>query len=164
MAGKKAAPFLGPHSQKRQVRKESGKAMQGTDPESGSAQRRLRKLSEGQFVGGLFHCHGKGAFAEPNLGVGACGKTILAKDCNNWSYSGGTAWSAKLLVGVGRVTLHIPAHTVQGAVLFLGLRIPCHGAQFARQEMVWRPGTTHRQLAVLELLGGATVAVMVLLD
>src|SRR5271170_8054409 len=55
---RKRAPFLGPHSQKRLVRKESGKAMQGTDPVGGSIQRRSIR-SEGQFVGGLFHYHAK---------------------------------------------------------------------------------------------------------
>jgi len=37
----KAAPFLGPPSQKRQVGKESGKAMQGADPSDGAAQKEM---------------------------------------------------------------------------------------------------------------------------
>src|SRR6516165_7903502 len=36
-----------------------------------------------------------------------------------------------------------------------------HGSQFARHEMVGRPGSRHRNLAVLEMPGGCGVAVLI---
>ena len=51
----KAAPFLGPHSQKRQVGKESGKAIQRANPPVGLAQREMsRTESEGHSSAASF--------------------------------------------------------------------------------------------------------------
>lgn len=51
----KAAPFLGPLSQKRQDGKESGKAMQGADPANGAAQKEMSVIeSEGHSLAASF--------------------------------------------------------------------------------------------------------------
>jgi len=58
--------------------------MQGTDPVHGSAEKSGIQ-SEGQFVGGLFHYFGKGAFAAPNERAHSPETASFANYCSNWS-------------------------------------------------------------------------------
>jgi hypothetical protein len=68
-AHEKAAPFLGPLSQKRHVGKESGKAMQGADPANGAAQKEKSvKESEGHSSAASFIDSGKVHFLRQRSG------------------------------------------------------------------------------------------------